>query len=158
MGELVDTLISNLNALNQNERAELIFHYHLLLEQTRLMIELSALFQEIFHAWKAIIVQFTSLLQDQDDLADLLSKLMSLSRKRGLEKDVQLVTVNKIAAGPHEGTRSTNLNFHCSTQSFKVCGSLYLLGYGIRYPGCLNNACFQGSEQFFSNLFYPIFS
>jgi hypothetical protein len=43
------------------------------------------------------------LLKVQDDLSDLLSDLLSLSRKTGLEKDAQLVTVNEIVAGPNAG-------------------------------------------------------
>ncbi len=71
------------------------------------MGELSALFQKIFDAWKARNILCTTLLKDQDDLADLLSELLSLIRKKGLEKDARLVNVNKIVVGPNQGTRST---------------------------------------------------
>ena len=113
---LFNTLSGQINALDQSDRTEPTLSHHLLLEQTRLMGELSALIKKTIHAWKARNDQFTSLLKDQDDLADLLSDLVSLIRKKGLEKDAQLVTVNKIVAGPNAGTRSTNLK----TQCFKI--------------------------------------
>ncbi len=56
------------HALHQNDSAELTFNYHLFLEQTRLMGELSALFQKIFDAWKARKDQYASLLKDQETL------------------------------------------------------------------------------------------
>jgi hypothetical protein len=54
----VNTLIGKLNVLDQNDMTELTFSHHLLLEQTRLMIALSALVQKLFHAWKAQNDQF----------------------------------------------------------------------------------------------------
>jgi hypothetical protein len=113
---LFNTLRGKINALDQNDMTEQTFSHHQFLEQTRLMGELSARIQETFHAWKAKNDQFTSLLKDQDDLADMLFDLVSLSREKGLEKDARLVTVNEIVAGPNEGTRSTNLK----TQCFKI--------------------------------------
>jgi hypothetical protein len=95
---LFNTLSGQINALDQSDRTEPTLSHHLLLEQTRLMGELSALIKKTIHAWKARNDQFTSLLKDQDDLADLLSDLVSLIRKKGLKKDAQLVTVNKIVA------------------------------------------------------------
>jgi hypothetical protein len=103
----VNTLSGQINDLHQNVRTTTRFDtlHHLFLEQTRLMGELSALFQKMFHAWEIRISQFLLLLKAQDDLADSLSKQLSLSRTNDLNKDAQLVTANKIVAG-HQGTQT----------------------------------------------------
>ena len=106
----INTLSDQVNDLHQNARTTMRFVtiQHLFLEQTKLMGELSALFQEIFHTWEDRISRFLVLLKEQEDLADLLSKQLSLSRKNDLNKDAQLVTANKIVAG-HQGSTQTVL-------------------------------------------------
>ena len=54
---------SKIHALDHFDRTESTFNHHLFLEQTRLMGELSALFQKMFDAWNARNNQFTSLLE-----------------------------------------------------------------------------------------------
>ncbi len=103
---LLITLSGRINVLHQNVGTTtcVITLQHLLLEQTRLMGELSALFQKTSQAWEAQNSLFPLLLKDQDALADLLSKQLSLGSKMNLNKDEQLVTANKIVAG-HQGTQ-----------------------------------------------------
>ncbi len=103
-GTMVNTARSEIYALHQNVRTTTSFqsHQHLFLEQTRLMGELSDLFQKIFPAWRACDIPFTTLLHDQDELVELLSEQLTHSRNDGLNQDVQLVTAKKIVAG-HQG-------------------------------------------------------
>ena len=72
---MVNISRSEINALHQNVRTAKSFDslHYLFLEQTRLMGELSELFQKIFGAWKAGNILFTALLYDHGGLVELLS-------------------------------------------------------------------------------------